>query len=213
MTEIYFCSRAQFKKIYRKLNVDNQNKYKELLLFSDEKCWSPKEIVSTKFDKFEKSKNNLKLAICLGYNPAMANKSIDRTNQKLIKMLLEKKYDGYYLVNLYSEITAKANQCHIDEGIRKTNIEFLNDFFSIHKTNDVVIFFGKSATLTKGQYDFIKNIKGRIKYYTSEKNEKQEFIHPAFAKKCCLVGLGELSSIITYNLSAKPKTNTIIDNE
>ena len=123
--------------------------------------------------------NNKKpYAICIGLNPAKAQEELDDTNKRLID-LLQNDYSGYYLFNIYPEITPTP------EGINKgdkENSEFLNKLKRLlkkrkYKKKDIVLFFGRTLYIPNSFVELIKKWsrhKRRI-YITCHKDE---FIHP-----------------------------------
>ena len=97
---------------------------------------------------FNTSGNNF--AIAIGYNPASnSNTTIDKTNYLISSHFFNQGYDGYYLFNMYPDITPTK--------IRKSNsvlgnyidivFGFLNGYAHIN-SHDVFIFWGSSVYLS-----------------------------------------------------------------
>ena len=127
---------------------------------------------------FDKSFSN-KFAICIGLNPAAAEQNIDETNKRLIN-LLKKKYKGYFLLNLYPEITDNKLQINYEDD---KNIGFIHHLKSILEAEDkvsldIIFFFGRTTVLNQEQLELIKSVlnnKSRSVYITTHNGE---FTHP-----------------------------------
>lgn len=118
-----------------------------------------------------------KYAICIGLNPAKARKELDTTNKRIIKLLKEE-YKGYWLLNMFPEITSNAKEIHLEE---KENIEFCDKINTIlmhedFSDLDIVLFFGRSFCIPA---EFAKSLREfcvtRQVYMTCHEGE---FTHP-----------------------------------
>lgn len=114
-----------------------------------------------------------KTCICIGFNPAKANACIDDTNERIISKMLISKYCGYTLLNIYPEITDKADMVHKTD---KENVKFINYLINLLKTDkrDVLLFFGVSANVPVEFANVINGIIDRVYISTL----KGEFRHP-----------------------------------
>lgn len=96
---------CRIKHVNRTIEVDDEKnpkyKYLGLLEFS-----SPKVV-----NKF---------AICIGFNPAKAEEEIDMTNKRIINVL-QNEYSGYFLLNIFPELTKKSSEVNLDDSV---NINF-----------------------------------------------------------------------------------------
>ncbi len=89
-------------------------------------------------------------AITIGYNPVSnSNITIDKSNYLISTYLSNLGYDGYYLLNMYPDIT--STKIRKSESVLGNYIEivlgFLNSYAYIN-TSDVFIFWGSSAYLS-----------------------------------------------------------------
>ena len=103
--------------------------------------------------------SNDKFAICIGLNPAAAEQNIDETNKRLIKKL-EGKYKGYFLLNLYPEITDNKLQINYED---ENNINFIHQLkiFLEKEDNvklDIILFFGRTTVLSQDQQKLINSL-------------------------------------------------------
>ena len=106
----------------------------------------------------DNQKNNY--AVCIGLNPAKAEINLDETNKRLVR-LLKKEYCGYYLFNIYPEITDNATQINLED---KENINFISKLKDIlkeqiYKDLDVVLFFGRTLIIPN---EFVELIRQRL---------------------------------------------------
>ena len=161
--EIKFDSSAYHKiKVNRTLFLDKypdpQYKYKEKIDFPD-------------------AGEDKTYAICIGFNPAKAEKDLDDTNKRLIDALKDR-YRGYYLFNLHPKIESdQADIKTIDVQFvkyvcRKINCEDL-------KKLDIVLFFGRLAIIPDVFVKYLKKAasKRRRKVYLTAHGD--EFTHPS----------------------------------
>lgn len=128
--------------------------------------------------KFTSNNNGKNYAICIGLNPAKAEKELDATNNRLISLLSED-YGGYYLFNIYPEITENTSQINLED---KKNIEFVNELKEILKEDkytelDIILFFGRTLIIPD---EFIELIQ---QFMQDQKNvyitvHNGEFTHP-----------------------------------
>ena len=109
--------------------------------------------------------NNQKFAIALGYNPSMCNSScMDNTNKLICAHLYSKGYSGYYLINLYSNVSSNK------KFNNKTIFwRYLNDILS-RFVNNLFIFWGTTVYVNKNIIDAINNCSNSI--YTIGRNKK-----------------------------------------
>lgn len=116
-------------------------------------------------------------AICIGLNPAAAEAEIDITNKRLIK-LLKDDYNGYYLFNIYPEITDNKNQLDFDD---EENIEFIDKLKDILNRNefdglDIIMFFGRTLVIPKTFIDLLDQWNEKRNIFIT--SHKDEFTHP-----------------------------------
>lgn len=149
--------------VTRKLWVDNEEK--------------PKYKLKEKIDFYsDNPKNNY--AVCIGLNPAKAEINLDETNKRLVR-LLKKEYCGYYLFNIYPEITDNATQINLED---KENINFISKLKDIlkeqiYKDLDVVLFFGRTLIIPNEFVELIRQwLNKKKKVYLTSHNG--EFTHP-----------------------------------
>ena len=122
--------------------------------------------------------NDKKYAICIGLNPAKAEINLDETNKRLVR-LLKKEYCGYYLFNIYPEITDNATQINLED---KENISFVSELKDIlkeeiYKDLDVILFFGRTLIIPNEFVELIRQwIDDKKKIYLTSHNG--EFMHP-----------------------------------
>lgn len=92
--------------------------------------------------------NNQKFAIALGYNPSMCNSScMDNTNKLICAHLYSQGYSGYYLINLYSNVSSNK------KFNNKTIFwRYLNDILS-RFVNNLFIFGGTTVYVNKNIID------------------------------------------------------------
>lgn len=117
-------------------------------------------------------------AICIGLNPAKAEEKLDVTNKRLIS-LLNKEYGGYYLFNIFPEITNNANKINLED---EKNIYFVNKLKEElskgeYKNLDIFLFFGRTFSIPNNFIELIYEwISTGKKIYITTHND--EFIHP-----------------------------------
>lgn len=105
-------------------------------------------------------------------------KNLDETNKRLVS-LLSKEYSGYYLFNIYPEITDNATQINLED---KENITFaskLKDILGeeIYKDLDVILFFGRTLIIPEKFVELIRQwLSEKKKVYLTSHNG--EFTHP-----------------------------------
>lgn len=164
-------------------------------------------IVSRKYEYFENESysfkyqeeidfigsTNNKKAICVGFNPAKAEKNIiDVTNKRLINSLWGL-YSGYTLVNIYPQISPTKDEC--DTTLQENTdfecklLQFLRD-----KKEDIILFFGRTTTITDDFKELIVEKNTSI-YITSHNNN---FVHPASNAEIKIVKLS-LDRVKTAN--------------
>lgn len=120
-----------------------------------------------------------KFAICIGLNPAAAEQNIDETNKRLINVLKEE-YKGYFLLNLYPEITDNKLQINYEDD---ENISFIHRLEAILAAEDkvsldIILFFGRTTVLSQDQQELINSLvnnSSRNVYITTHGGE---FTHP-----------------------------------
>ena len=84
----------------------------------------------------KKGKRNL---VCIGINPNTANQEkLDPTSKNVAKIAKNQGYDGWFLMNLYPQRTAKATllETQANSGLFQENLHFISDFLI---TNDFKI--------------------------------------------------------------------------
>lgn len=115
-------------------------------------------------------------AICIGYNPACATTEIDETNKRLIK-LLKDDYCGYYLYNIYPEITGNKMQVNLDDKNNISFIDLLENQLEELNDIDVILFFGRTTLVPQKLHNLILIFfeKGRKIFLTTHAGE---FTHP-----------------------------------
>ena len=142
-------------KIRRQSIQNNQNKFIEKIVWSSVK--------------------NKNIAIAIGINPSKAIPSqLDKTNEFLTYLIYNsgKKYDGYFLMNLYSFIQTKSfkKSKHSDqvEVIKNT----INSFTLKRKNKnlDIIFFFGRSFYICKKQLNLLNSIKNAHFFATCDTN-------------------------------------------
>ena len=116
-------------------------------------------------------------AICIGLNPAAAEEKLDVTNQRLVK-LLNQEYNGYFLFNIYPEITDNKKQLNFDDV---ENIEFVNILKNIlneekYSDLDIILFFGRTLVIPKDFVDLLYEWHNKRNIYITSHNG--EFTHP-----------------------------------
>lgn len=123
---------------------------------------------------FDKKIKIGKRAICIGLNPAKAEKKIDTSNRRLISLLWDN-YDGYDLYNFYPEITDNKKQINMDDT---ENCTFVNHLVGIvtKNTDDIVLFFGRTAVIPRTFVDSFLDKEHERKIYITVHNG--EFTHP-----------------------------------
>ena len=124
--------------IWERTSIFKQDEQDVSITFKD------KEIIT-----FNKGKNTSKLsksrAVCIGFNPAKSEEEVDTTNKRLIKMLWDD-YDGYTLLNLYPQVTPKADQCDLSLTENQESVKRIAQ--TIRETHEtVILFWGRSACL------------------------------------------------------------------
>ena len=93
--------------------------------------------------------------------------------------LLKKEYCGYYLFNIYPEITDNATQINLED---KENISFVSELKDIlkeeiYKDLDVILFFGRTLIIPNEFVELIRQwIDDKKKIYLTSHNG--EFMHP-----------------------------------
>lgn len=128
--------------------------------------------------EFEKNiKENV--AICVGLNPAAAEEDLDTTNKRLIK-LLRRDYKGYYLLNLYPEITDNKTQIDYANNENIVFVNFLGDFLQEPDKSklDVILFFGRTVILNQEQIDIINSLLSDSSRHVYITTHNGEFTHP-----------------------------------
>lgn len=116
-------------------------------------------------------------AICIGLNPAAAEEKLDVTNQRLVK-LLNQEYKGYFLFNIYPEITDNKKQLNFDDNENIGFVSILKNILNEEQYShlDVILFFGRTLVIPKDFVDLLQEWhKNRRIYITSH---KEEFTHP-----------------------------------
>ena len=109
--------------------------------------------------------NGNNFAIAIGYNPASnSNTIIDKSNYLISTYLSNLGYDGYYLLNMYPDITPIK--------IRKINsvlgnyidmvLSFLNAYAHIN-SHDIFIFWGSSVYLSNNVINGIRSLQNRCR--------------------------------------------------
>lgn len=119
---------------------------------------------------------NEKKAICIGYNPALAIKEIDATNKRLITKLEKEGYSGYVLYNLYPEVTATKDVVDMEDAENKNSHIFLRKKIFESNINDIILFFGRTAQITKEIVKLLREMIGKKNVMLTCFNS--EFIHP-----------------------------------
>lgn len=117
-------------------------------------------------------------AICIGLNPAKAQEELDVTNKRLIN-LLQNNYSGYYLFNIYPEITENATQINLEDNENINFVSRLKDILEeeIYKDLDVVLFFGRTLVIPDKVVELIRQwLDDKKKIYLTSHNG--EFTHP-----------------------------------
>lgn len=124
-----------------------------------------------------------RMPIVIGFNPATADvNEIDGTNKKIIKLLKEKQYNGYYLLNLYAQVSpTKADfqeGDEIDTAYLNMVIEFLRSNIICQSNIDIIIFWGRSASIGEEMVKAIDNLLNhKIFIYKTIKKDDQEKKH------------------------------------
>ena len=123
---------------------------------------------------------NKKMAICIGYNPALSCKYLDATNKRLCAQLKELGYDGYYLFNLYPEITSHKEQLNLNDKNNINSLKYLKKMVNQKKTQCglIILFFGRTAELNDEQVDFLRELIADKELDVKITTSKGEFIHP-----------------------------------
>ena len=117
-------------------------------------------------------------AICIGLNPAKAKKDLDDTNKRLIN-LLENDYSGYYLFNIYPEITENATQINFND---EENVSFVNKLEvmlqdTVYNRLDIILFFGRTLIIPDQLLQLLQRwIEEKKNIYITVHNG--EFTHP-----------------------------------
>lgn len=121
---------------------------------NDLKFISQRDVIHTQLCKFmEKVTFNAigtNFAIAIGYNPATNSAvSIDKSNYLISTYLKKHNYDGYYLLNMYPDITpVKINKKRsVLSNYIDIVLNFLNNYPQINQF-DIFIFWGSSVYLS-----------------------------------------------------------------
>lgn len=119
------------------------------------------------------NENGQRYAICIGYNPAQLNSTnFDKTNELLIH-LLQNHYDGYYLFNLYGEITPQKVRKSKSSSLIECIVKTINN----SKTQyDVHFFWGNSVYINETETNCLKSLKANAVYTIGTK--KVQHHHP-----------------------------------
>ncbi len=103
--------------------------------------------------------------VCLGVNPSTAvPKKLDRTLSRVRNESIEKKFDGWIMLNLYPQRATDPAEIHsaIDEGIHKKNLEHIKGIFCSNSDLTVWAAWGglirKRAFLRKCLIDIVNSI-------------------------------------------------------
>lgn len=113
---------------------------------------------SEKFcEKISFNTTGQKYAIAIGYNPSLCNiNNFDLTNQLLCYYLQSQRYDGYYLLNIFSNVSVKKSFNN-----KKSMIKYFQKIFNKFN-NDIYIFWGRSVYVNKTLLKSFQNIKNQI---------------------------------------------------
>ena len=139
---------------------------------------------------------NTKMAVCIGLNPAKADKELDVTNNRLIRLLREY-YSGYILLNLYPEITSKKSLIRSSDKINKNFDNKIIKYIDCNfKSNDIILFFGRT---TKISYEFALWLKKCLKKNRKIKKvvSNDLFTHPCTSNNLSLADFNENDYKIT----------------
>lgn len=119
------------------------------------------------------NENGQHYAICIGYNPAQLNSTnFDKTNELLI-CLLRNRYDGYYLFNLYGEITPQKVQKSKSSSLIECIVKTINNSETQY---DVHFFWGNSVYINGTETNWLNNLKANAFYTIGTK--KAHHHHP-----------------------------------
>ena len=115
---------------------------------------------SNKYIEELRWKNGNKMAVAIGLNPSQCPPNpMDKTNE-LLCYLFSLKYDGYFLMNLYS--LKQTNNFHRrgvvnqTDAIRDSIVNFVNN--NNLQSIDIFFFFGRSCYLTEDIKNNLANI-------------------------------------------------------
>lgn len=155
---------------------------KETISFSDK----GNAITQYKYKFKEKIKfnsaNNFKgkLAICIGYNPALSCEYMDATNKRLCVQLMKEGFGGYILFNLYPEVTPHKEDLNLNDKNNINSLHILERLVKKEKSNCelIVLFFGRTAELNDEQVRFLTKLMADDKLTVKLTASNGEFIHP-----------------------------------
>lgn len=147
------------------LNSGNQNKYHINRNFNIRINRQAIQNSSDKYIEEIKWGNGNNMAVAIGLNPSQAlPANLDKTNELLVYLLYYNlnKYDGFYLMNLYSHIQTNG----FKKGSHNDQIDIVVDAINTYsQTNnltsiDVYIFFGKSFYINSKQLKALNSLNG-----------------------------------------------------
>ena len=103
-------------------------------------------------------------------NPSIANENIDDpTIKRLIRFTMEFKFGGFFVVNLFTQITPYSKTIDTSVGLTKLNLKTIKNF--VNKVDEVVYAWGNSIEeprelkyLVKNPKCFGKNLNGTPKH-------------------------------------------------
>ena len=155
---------SDIEEVCRVLEVDSiyetKYKYKEVLTFS-------KPLIE--YEKY---------AVCIGFNPAKAEKDLDVTNKRLINAL-QHTYSGYILLNIYPEITSTATEVNFDDPENQNNLKRLLNYIEVlDKEMDIIVFFGSSYSICEELYNTLLSL-AHTNRLIKTTNKNKDFRHPS----------------------------------
>lgn len=122
--------------------------------------------------------------ICIGFNPAKADKQIDLTNRMLIKKIKEDNQfftdvGGYILLNLFSRIAKKKREISLKSSSLCEACEAIVRFLLFYPSVPVILFFGRVKTRFPQSFVDCLHDRGNV-FFTGEPDR---FLHPAYKRK------------------------------
>ena len=170
------------------------NKELQIVLWeSNNNEYTLKEYIYEKmpsFDEIDKIVKGRKIVILIGENPSKAEGIVcDETNMYLrIKIYTLIKYNGYILLNIFSEMATKfqIKKEKIDLEYIKVQCLLLNNY-----DFDIILFYGKNVVTKINKWKIDVELKKAFQDYMNEIKEHQlyitmynsKFIHPALPGK------------------------------